>query len=190
MKTSQTNHTKGWTADNFLLLEETNTPCELINGEIIMSPSPLLLHQLVSGNLYDVLKIEARRTGGRAIYSPIDFHIDNRNVFQPDLIFVRKENLHALSLRGVTGVPDLVVEIMSPPNAHIDKNFKKKTYLDIGISEYWIVDPVRRVLEIFTPQSGPAQPKFRLVERGEISSTILSHLKLRFEDLFIDTEIE
>lgn len=96
MKTATIDTSKEWTVDDFLQLEETNLPCELINGELFMSPAPNLIHQVVSSNLNDHIKGYARKTGGFAAFSPFDVYLDNRNVFQPDLLYVKKENLSRL----------------------------------------------------------------------------------------------
>ena len=85
MQVATIDRSKEWTVDDFLQLEESNLPCELINGELFMSPAPSLTHQLVSGNLYDIIKAYARKSGGMAMFSPIDVYLDKKNVFQPDL---------------------------------------------------------------------------------------------------------
>ena len=113
MTTATVDRSRVWTVDDFLQLEESNLPCELINGELFMSPAPNLTHQLVAGNLYEIIKAYARKTGGIAMFSPVDVYLDQKNVFQPDLLYVRKENLSILKERGLEGAPDLAVEIIS-----------------------------------------------------------------------------
>lgn len=58
--------------EDFLQLEESNLPCELIDGELFLSPAPSLIHQVVIGNLYEILKGYSRITGGFAGISPLD----------------------------------------------------------------------------------------------------------------------
>jgi Uma2 family endonuclease len=185
MKTLTIDRTKNWTVDDYLLLGEMNTPCQLINGELIMSPSPRPYHQLVLGNLYDVIKAYGRKKGDTVFFAPIDLYIDNKNVFQPDLIYVRKENKKIITNRGVEGVPDLVVEVVSPSNIFTDRNAKKKTYSKMGVGEFWLIDPANRTLEIYLPkQSDPETPHFFLMEKGKVTSTILSGLKFNLKDIF------
>lgn len=74
------------------MLGEMNTPCQLINGELIMSPSATPYHQNILGNLYDIFRTEATKTGAVVLFAPIDLYIDNKNVFQPDLVYISKEN--------------------------------------------------------------------------------------------------
>lgn len=185
MQTAKIDRTKEWSVEDYLLLGETNTPCQLINGELIMSPSPTPYHQLVSSNINDILKAQARKNGGMVFYSPIDLYIDKKNVFQPDLIYISKENKNIISKRGIEGVPDLVVEIISPSNIFTDRNVKKKTYQKIGVKEYWIVDPGNQTLEIYT-HSQPDQdtPHLYLAGEGQVTSTILSELAFDLKIIF------
>jgi Uma2 family endonuclease len=107
METLKIDRTKEWTVDDYLLLGETNTPCQLINGELIMSPSPPPRHQIVLSNLNDVIKSYSNKVDGLVLFSPLDLHIDNKNVFQPDLIFLSKSQRRFVTERGVEGPPEL-----------------------------------------------------------------------------------
>lgn len=185
MQTVKIDRSKEWTVDDYLLLGETNTPCQLINGELIMSPSPTPHHQAIAGNLYDILKAEAKKTGGTAFFAPMDVHIDRKNVFQPDLIFISKENRHIITRRAIEGVPDLVIEIISPSNVFTDRNVKKKTYQRIGVKEYWIVDPANQTLEIYLcHQADPDVPHLFLVAEGKVSSTVIPSLDFDLKTIF------
>jgi Uma2 family endonuclease len=184
MKTTVIDRSKSWTVEDYLLLGELSTPCELINGELVMSPSPSPYHQTISSNLNDVLKTEAKKIGGLVFFSPIDLYIDQKNVFQPDLVYVAPENKHIITGRGIEGVPDLIVEIISPSNIFTDRNRKKKIYLQIGVKEYWIVDPAHKTLEIYTPTSDTDIPQLYLVEEGKVNSIVLPNLKFDLREIF------
>lgn len=185
MNTLTIDNSKVWTVEDYLLLGEISTPCQLIDGDLIMSPSPIPYHQIVSSNLNDLLKAEARRTGGIAFYAPMDLYIDYKNVFQPDLMFISKENKHIITGRGVEGVPELVVEIISPSNIFTDRNKKKKIYQQIGVGEFWIVDPANKTLEIYRrDQKDKDTPSLFLTEEGEVTSTVLPELKFDLKEIF------
>lgn len=183
MQTATIDRTKEWTVEDFLQLEESNLPCELINGELFMSPAPSLTHQVVSSNLNDILKAYAKKIGGFVAYSPFDVYLDNKNVFQPDLLLVRKQNLAIITERGLQGAPDLAVEIISPSNAFKDRNHKRRLYQKFGVKEYWIVDPGNRTLEIYD-FSSEETPILYLVGEGEVTSNLLPGLSFSFADLF------
>lgn len=183
MQTAIIDRSRQWTVDDFLQLEESNLPCELINGELFMSPAPNLTHQVVLSNLNDVIKAYARKTEGIAMFSPVDVYLDNKNVFQPDLLYVKKENLSILTERGLNGAPDLAVEIISPSNSFKDRNQKRKLYQKFGVKEYWIVDPGNRTIEIYD-FSTDETPVLYLAEEGIVTSHLLPGLSFNFADLF------
>jgi Uma2 family endonuclease len=185
MQTVRIDRTKEWTVDDYLMLGEMKTPCQLINGELIMSPSPTPYHQAIAGNLYDLLRAEAKKTDGIVFFAPIDLHIDRKNVFQPDLIYISKENKHIITQRAIEGVPDLVVEVISPSNIFSDRYIKKKIYQKIGIKEYWIVDPANQTLEIFlSRQADPDVPHLYVVAEGQVTSTLIPSLNFDLKIIF------
>lgn len=185
METARIDRTKEWTVEDYLRLEEMDTPCQLINGELIMSPSPTPYHQLVSGNLYDLFKAQAKKAGDVVFYSPVDLFVDNHNVLQPDLIYISNRNKNIVTNRGIEGIPDLVVEIISPSNIFTDRNIKKKTYQRIGVKEYWIVDPGNQTLEIYTHnQADPETPFLYLAGEGKVTSTVISTLAFDLKVIF------
>ena len=91
---------------------------ELLNGELIMSPSPREIHQYISGNLYLVLGAFVRdRSLGRVYFAPFDVVLSDTDVVQPDLLFVSNERAAIITADNIQGAPDLVVEILPPPQA-------------------------------------------------------------------------
>lgn len=186
MKILRIDRTKEWTIDDFLKLEESNTLCELINGELFIPPTPSPDHQNTNSNLCSFFYSEAKKTGGKVFFAPIDLYIDHKNVFQPDLVFISAEKRNIITNRGIEGVPDLIVEIISPSNVFTDRNRKKKVYQQIGVREYWIVDPANHTLEVYKHDQPDADvPHLYLVKEGEVSSSVLVNLKFDLKEIFI-----
>ena len=184
MKTLTIDNSKVWTVEDYLLLGETSTPCQLIDGDLIMSPAPTPAHQRISRKIFNLL---SKFTSGldEVFYAPIDLYIDNENVLQPDLLFISKENKGIITHRGIEGVPDLVVEIISPSNIFTDRNKKKKIYQQIGVKEFWIVDPANKTLEIYSKsQADLDTPSLFLVGEGEVRSAVLPELIFNLQDIF------
>src|SRR5687768_6852869 len=75
-------------ASEFLELPETMTPTQLIDGEVIVSPSPEVLHQDTVAAAYDLLKVLI--PNGRVRFAPIDVRLDDGNVVQPDVLWMAK----------------------------------------------------------------------------------------------------
>lgn len=184
MQTAKIDRTKEWTVDDYLMLGEMNTPCQLINGELIMSPSPTTLHQRVLRRLFKLFD-ECSNSEGEIFFAPIDLFIDKKNVFQPDLVYISNLNKSIISQRGIEGPPEIVVEIISPSNIFSDRNTKKKKYLTFGVKEYWIVDPANQTLEIYlNDQAGPEVPYLYLAGEGKVTSTVIASLEFDLKTIF------
>lgn len=182
MDTLTIDKTKEWTVDDYLLLGEIKTPCQLINGELVMSPAPKPSHQRVARKIFKVL--DAANLPGEIFFSPIDLYINSRNVFQPDLVYLADSNKDYLTERGIEGPPDIIVEIISPSNSYTDRNQKKNTYLKFGVKEYWIVDPGNKTIEIYTPAGGEDVPVCFTYKDEEVTSTIVKALRFNLKDIF------
>lgn len=183
MQTATIDKSKHWTAEDYLQLEE-GLLAQLINGQLIVSPAPTPNHQRVIRNLYDALK--ALNPNGEVLFSPLDLYIDNTNVLQPDICYISQSSKHIISKRGLEGPPELVVEVLSPSNSFIDRNAKKRKYLEFGVQEYWIVDPDNKTLEIYT--NSLETPSLYLSEQGEITSIVLDSLSFDLSLLFSGLE--
>jgi Uma2 family endonuclease len=148
------------------------TMAQLIQNQIIMSPAPLDRHQRISMELsYELIGHVKRRKLGTVRYAPYDVFLDDKNAFQPDILFVSKENMHLIEEDGLYGAPDLVIEILSPSNSTYDLKVKKEVYERYGVKEYWIVDPEDNNVTGYTLKDS----KFVLLMKGEgkIQSALL-----------------
>ena len=120
---------------------------ELLDGELIMSPSPNRLHQSASLNLSVDLGFLARRTAiGYIFAAPFDVVLSDTDVVQPDIMFVSNARAHIITDDNIRGAPDLVVEILSPSTAERDRTFKRDLYARHGVKEYWMVDTEIRLI--------------------------------------------
>lgn len=70
--------------------------------------------------------------------------LSERNVVQPDILFIKTENLSVIKDKNIAGAPDLIIEILSPSSAYHDLLDKKEIYAQFGVQEYWIVDPKKQ----------------------------------------------
>lgn len=114
---------------------------QLIEGELIEMAGPNDPHQVFIGNLYIEATIQVRALGiGETRISPYDAAIDEHNTFQPDMLFVSNERRHIFDGHGVTGAPDLVVEVLSESTRQRDLNVKLPVYARNGVREVLMVD--------------------------------------------------
>ena len=179
MLTATIDETKEWTVDDYMQLEE-GLLAQLLDGALIISPTPSPHHQWVIGQVY--LKLHEKNQQGEFFFSPIDVYLDKKNVLQPDLIFISAENLGIISERGIEGPPDLVAEVVSPSNSYIDRNFKKKKYLEFGVKEVWILDPANKTLEIYSDSVD--KPELYLAGEGQLKSRVINNLSFGLEVIF------
>lgn len=180
MEVAQFDRSKKWTVEDYLQLEE-GLLAQLIEGTLVMSPAPAIIHQQVLREVF--LQLNGILSSGQLVFAPTDLYIDEINVLQPDLMFISEAKQHIITKRGVEGAPNLVVEVLSPSNSFIDRNTKKKMYMEIGVQEYWLIDPVNQTLELYT-SSDLNTPRLYLVETGEVTSSIFPNKSFEFAEIF------
>lgn len=73
--------------------------------------------------------------------APFDVHFSDENILRPGILFVKKEHLNKINRIGLSGAPDLMIEILSPFTSQVDFEEKKLVYERFGVQEYFIVDP-------------------------------------------------
>ena len=114
---------------------------QLIEGELVKMAGPNDLHQVFIGDFYIETTIQVRNLGiGETRISPYDAAIDEFNTFQPDMLYVSNERRHIFDGHGVTGAPDLVVEVLSESTRQRDLNVKLPAYARNGVREMLAVD--------------------------------------------------
>ena len=130
------------------------TLAELIDNTLYMSPAPLFEHQDILLEIASQLKNKIDKKTGRVIISPFDVYLDDTsNAVQPDITIILTGN--AGKLKGqFFGVPDLLIEILSPGNSKYDLVKKKQLYESFGVTEYWIVDPETKQTQVFQLKNG------------------------------------
>ncbi len=170
--------------EQFLNLPE-GTPCQLIAGEIIMTPSPIPLHQSVAGHLYmQLLQYAEKNDLGQVFIAPLDVSFNEKNIFQPDVFFIRKDNLSIIGEKMIEGVPDLVVEVLSPSSAYHDLRTKFRVYEQSGVQEYWIVDLERKSVEVFSNSGKKFHLEQEVEGEGAVESLLLSGFSVAVDELF------
>lgn len=142
---------KFWTAREVRALIEENpllTPrYELVDGELLVTPSPVSRHQMAVGKLLFALMLYLQREPiGEAITSPCDIELEPESILQPDIFVVPLVEWRRLD----GGLPvrelSLAVEVLSPSSSRHDRVRKRPLY-QRHVPEYWIVDLDARLIE-------------------------------------------
>jgi Uma2 family endonuclease len=175
------------TYEDFLLFPDDGKRHELIDGEHYVTPCPNTKHQVVSGNLYFLLRSHLEREPvGRLFFAPFDIVFSQFDVVEPDLLYISKERAATiLTAKHVEGAPELVIEIGSPSTRKRDETIKRRLYQRSGVSEYWVLDPELDVVRVYRSDSAFERPQELSLEAGDVLSTpLLPGLTLRLEDIF------
>lgn len=129
---------------------------ELINGEVHAMTAPLRLHQ-------DIVFELGRQVGNylqgkpcKGYVAPFDVRLPYQDeaddkvetVVQPDLSVICDQS--KLDKLGCRGIPDWIVEVLSPSTMLKDMNTKRSLYEQHGLKEYWLVHPEDRWLMVYT----------------------------------------
>jgi Uma2 family endonuclease len=136
------------TARDFFARPETGRLEELIDGELIVSPTPLIQHQRLVLRLAKL--VEAAQAGGEVLIAPTAVHLDDVTVLEPDVLWLAAQSHARLTDHAVVGPPELVAEVISPSSRTRDKKTKFRLYERFSVAEYWIADPEAELLEVFT----------------------------------------
>jgi Uma2 family endonuclease len=128
---------------------------EIHEGELSVTPAPTPQHQRFSRELFRILDAHVRqRELGEVFYAPIDVIFADTSIVQPDLVYLTSEQSALVTSRGIEGAPTLLVEILSPSTAQIDRHTKLQLYARHGVPHYWIVDGETRSIEAYALADG------------------------------------
>ena len=137
------------------LLTPDDVRYELIEGELIMAPAPTPRHQLISAYFMAFLVPFVRTNGLGWIFSaPIDVHLSDTNLFQPDILFISAERAHIIGETNIQGAPDLAIEIASTRTQTRDQTVKREIYERFGVLEYWLAYPITQTVEVLRLENG------------------------------------
>ncbi len=132
----------GWNYEAYAAIPYDGRRHEIINGDHFVNPAPNLYHQAISRRIQHQLytAIELKELGV-VINAPVDVQLSDHDIVQPDLVVITKRRRHIMTPIKVKGIPDLLVEILSPSNPDHDLKTKREMYQRCGVPEYWIVFP-------------------------------------------------
>ena len=165
-----------------------NTPddqrYELLDGELVVLPTPNIAHQVTLGDLlcelFDFLKDKEL---GEA-FLRVAVVLSDTNVVEPDITFVSSSRMDIVETDNIRGAPDLVVEIISPSNPERDVVRKRDIYARHGVGEYWIADPDARSIRVMALE-GSTYSIIGEYEAGDkLTSPTLKGLRLEVEGVF------
>jgi Uma2 family endonuclease len=150
--------TQHMTAEEFLMLPDTDDlrSAELVEGELIVDP-PRARHQLVAGEIIYALMTWSRTGEARGtVWHNLGVQLDERNVYQPDVLWYQAEVEVDLDARPPSPLPQIAVEVRSPSTWRFDIGAKKAAYEREGLRELWLVDTDANVVLVFRRSAADA----------------------------------
>lgn len=130
-----------WDYSDYARLPDDGNHYEVLDGELLVTPSPSPDHQNIMGRLYVPLLAYVERHRLGVVIQDVDLLFQTGQFLRPDLLVVPEAARGGITRRGIETAPSLVVEILSPTSSGIDLVKKPARYGDFGIPEYWVLDP-------------------------------------------------
>ena len=177
-----------WTYDDLLALPDDGRRWEIIEGVLHEMSGPSWAHGAIVVNLLLAWAHVVRSVGGVIATAPVGVFFEGANPVQPDLHVALPGNPGHVSRRGFEGVPDLVVEILSPSTRGHDLLTKRALYARAGVREYWLVDPDARTVEVLRLVDDAFHLAQRAGERDTAASLLLPGAALDVAALFARLE--
>ena len=184
---------KIYTYNDYLKFSE-DTIVEIIDGKIsAMSPAPSRIHQTIVAKLLIAIGKYIEDNKGECEIYPAPFDVvllnenesekDSRNIVQPDISIICDKN--KLTDKGCVGSPDMIVEVVSPSNSRDDYIKKLNLYEQFKIREYWIVNPMKKSILVYTlSQNGYEMPD-SYTFNDKVKVNIYDDLEIDFKQLNI-----
>ena len=166
-----------WTEAAYFALPDTNYIVELSEGHLLVHEMPGLEHQRIVSRLLFSLSEWARTGGdGEVFPAPMPIRLWEGKIREPDITFYAAGHEDRYHVQ-YADPPDLAIEVLSPSTRRIDRQEKAAEYAEAGVTEYWIVDPEGRSIEVLTGAGPEGYVSRRQFGPGdEVTSAVLPGL--------------
>ena len=187
--TTTATQTQLLTYEEYLDTPEIKRRFDIVDGEMIMAPSPIPNHQITSRQFFLVLhQFIVERNLGILLYAPLDIVI-RRNPLrtrQPDLLLLSNESFARIYLdRPIEVAPELAIEILSPSNTRRRVQDALADYAAIGVRECWLVSIRARTIEALTLVNGEWRRLALLGVGDKMRSEALAGLDVEVGQFFV-----
>lgn len=158
---------------------------EIIDGELFVTPAPAIRHQRAVVRILRALAEYADGHGGEVLPAPTDVYFTERDVVEPDVLFIRRDNAERVEDRFIRGAPDLVVEVSSPSTRRVDLVRKRALYGANGVPEYWFVDLEADRVEVYVNGPEGYGPPTIYTSGQDVRSEVLAGLSVPVDDVVV-----
>lgn len=175
-----------WTYADWEKLPDDGNRYEIIEGALYMTTAPSFFHQWIIQRLYRSVGTPAEDAGlAICAFAPIGVLLPTGAAVQPDFLIVLRQRAAIIHEGRIRGVPDLIVEVISPGSADYDEGVKLEAYAQAGVPEYAVIDPATRKLRLYALEApGTFATPREFVEGDSLSFACLPDILLNVSDLF------
>lgn len=173
-----------WTEADYFALPDTHRHVELSEGKLIVPPHPTYRHQEALKRLFLRLNafVESHDLGVVEV-APLPVRLWPGKIREPDIFFIAREHSDRIG-EEVCGVPDLVVEVISPGTRQVDQVEKYAEYARAGVLEYWLADPDGHWIEVYALRQGVYEPLGRYGPGETACSALLPAFEVGVGEVF------
>lgn len=175
-----------WRYEDYLRLPDDDKRYEIINGVLYVANAPGYDHQFTVGEITFHLQLFIRQQKlGVILNAPFEVHLsETSRPVQPDILFLNHAQQPTPGTQVFTGVPTLIVEVISPGSIRLDRRVKFDAYEQAGVSEYWLADPKTRSVEVYVLSNGEYALFGQFTDDELITSKVLEGLTIKTSLLF------
>lgn len=182
----QVGEKKKWTDEELMVLPHDGNKYELINGDLVMTPTGFEHGEITTRLLVKLREHVMRNRLGVVLSSDVGYRLPDGDLLSPDVSFITKEKL-AGSKRPFKGfpkfAPDLAVEILSPSDSKKSLRQKVEKYFANGTKLVWLIDPNDQTVEVYK-----SAQESNILRSGEylIGNTLVPDFTMSIIDLFAE----
>ncbi len=175
-----------WTYEDYLDLPDDGRRYEIIEGVLYVSNAPSFEHQFVVTELIrEIGNFVKEHNLGLVLTAPFEVHLsETTRPVQPDVIFIKADKRPAAGAQVFKGVPDIVVEVLSPSSVRTDRHIKFDAYEQAGVNEYWIINPKTHSVEVYTLSGGEYALLGEFTGVEPLTSAVLTGMTIVTNSLF------
>lgn len=173
--------TTDWDYARWEQLPDDGNRYEIIDGVLYMTTAPSTFHQWIISRLLRVVgHVLEDRGWGYAFIAPIGVLMPGCDPVQPDFLLIRRDHAAMIVNRRIRGVPDLIVEVVSPGSVEQDTVIKREAYARAGVPELWLVRPATRDILVCSAPDAPQGDYTQTDLASEQSELIAATVPIRF----------
>ncbi|MEO8397014.1 MAG: Uma2 family endonuclease [Chloroflexota bacterium] len=175
-----------WTYTDWEALGDDENRYEIIEGVLYMTTAPKDFHQWIISRLIKYVGFPAEdQSLAHWRVAPIGVLMPGCDPVQPDFLIILEENIGIIHEGRIRGVPDLIVEVLSPGTRDYDEDVKLKAYANAGLPEYAVIDPRERKLRLYTlEEAGTFAEPHEFMGDDAVKFACLPSIEFRVSALF------